>query len=139
MLRIGMVLSGKGGALPRMLPPFRMGVGGRLGHGRQWMSWITLDDLIALFLHALTTESLRGPVNAVAPNPVTNAEFTRALGAVLHRPTLFPVPAFVVRDRFRPDGRGTAAGEQSRGATSGAGKADFSFDIRRSRERWSTC
>ncbi len=100
MLRIGMVLSGKGGALPRMLLPFRMGVGGRLGDGRQWMSWITLDDLIALFLHALTTESLSGPVNAVAPTPVTNAEFTRVLGAVLHRPTLFPVPAFVVRAAF---------------------------------------
>jgi uncharacterized protein (TIGR01777 family) len=100
MLRIGLVLSGQGGALPRMLPPFRIGVGGRLGDGRQWMAWITLDDLIALFLHALTRESMRGPVNAVAPNPVTNAEFTRALGSVLHRPTPFPVPAFAVRAAF---------------------------------------
>ncbi len=100
MLRIGLVLSAQGGALPRMLPPFRMGVGGRLGSGRQWMSWITLDDLVALFLFALTNDSVRGPVNAVAPNPVTNADFTRALGAVLHRPTIFPVPAFVVRTVF---------------------------------------
>jgi uncharacterized protein len=98
--RIGVVLSGQGGALTRMLPPFRLGVGGRLGDGRQSWAWIALDDLVALFLHALTTESLRGPVNAVAPNPVTNADFTRALGAVLHRPTLFPVPAFVVRAAF---------------------------------------
>ena len=100
MLRIGVVLSGQGGALPRMLPPFRMGAGGRLGDGRQWMAWIALDDLIALFLQVLTTDSLRGPVNAVSPNPVTNAEFTRALGAVMHRPTVFPVPAFVVRAAF---------------------------------------
>jgi hypothetical protein len=99
-LRLGMVLSGDGGALPKMLPPFRMGVGGRLGNGRQWMSWITLDDVVALILYALTNESLRGPVNAVAPNPVTNADFTRALGAVLHRPAVFPVPAFAVRVAF---------------------------------------
>lgn len=100
MLRTGMVLSATGGALPRMLPPFRMGAGGRIGDGRQWMSWIALDDVVALILFALTNESLRGPLNAVAPNPVTNAEFTRVLGAVLHRPTLFPVPAFVVRTVF---------------------------------------
>jgi len=100
MMRTGLVLSGKGGALPRMLPPFRMGVGGRLGNGRQWMAWIALDDLIALFLYALTHESMRGPVNVVAPSPVTNAEFTRALGSVLQRPTPFPVPAFAVRAAF---------------------------------------
>jgi hypothetical protein len=100
MLRIGIVLSAQGGALARMLPPFRVGVGGRIGDGRQWMAWITVDDLIALFLHALKTESVRGAVNAVAPNPVTNADFTRALGAVLKRPTLFPVPAYVVRTVF---------------------------------------
>jgi uncharacterized protein len=98
--RIGMVLSGDGGALPRMLTPFRMGVGGRLGNGGHWMSWITLDDLIAFILYALGNESLSGPVNAVTPNPVTNTEFTRALGAVLHRPTVFPMPAFVVRTVF---------------------------------------
>jgi uncharacterized protein len=99
-LRFGMVLSRTGGALPRMLLPFRMGVGGRLGDGRQWMSWITLDDVVALIMHALTNQSLRGPVNAVAPLAVTNADFTRVLGAVLHRPTIFPVPAFMVRAAF---------------------------------------
>lgn len=99
-LRIAMVLSGAGGALPRMLTPFRLGLGGRIGDGRQWMSWIALDDLVALILHVLTTDSLRGPVNAVSPNPVTNAEFTRALGQALHRPTLFPMPAFAVRAAF---------------------------------------
>ena len=96
-LRIGVVLSPRGGALARMLPPFRMGAGGRIGGGRQWMSWITLDDLVGVIQHALAADSLRGPVNTVAPNPVTNAEFTRALGEALHRPTIFPLPAFMVR------------------------------------------
>jgi uncharacterized protein (TIGR01777 family) len=96
-LRFGVVLSRRGGALARMLPPFRMGAGGRIGSGRQWMSWITLEDVTGLIQHALATDSLRGPVNAVAPNPVTNAEFTRALGEALHRPTPFPLPAFMVR------------------------------------------
>ncbi len=89
--RIGMVL-GKGGALTRMLPPFRFGLGGRLGSGKQWMSWIHVQDLINLILFALTTAGLRGPVNATAPHPVTNAEFTHALAAVLHRPAIFFVP-----------------------------------------------
>jgi uncharacterized protein (TIGR01777 family) len=99
-LRIGLVLSAKGGALPRMLPPFRLGAGGRIGTGRQYVSWIDLDDLVGIFLRALSDESLRGAVNAVAPNPVTNAEFTRALGAVLHRPTIFPMPAAAARLAF---------------------------------------
>jgi uncharacterized protein (TIGR01777 family) len=80
-----------------MLLPFRLGLGGRIGSGRQFMSWITLDDLLEVILHALQTEGLRGPVNAVAPNPVTNLEFARTLGRVLLRPTLFPVPAFAAR------------------------------------------
>jgi uncharacterized protein (TIGR01777 family) len=96
-LRIGVVLSTRGGALAQMLPPFRMGAGGRIGSGRQWMSWITLDDLVGVIQHALAIDSLRGPVNTVAPNPVTNAEFTRTLGEALHRPTIFPLPAFMVR------------------------------------------
>jgi uncharacterized protein (TIGR01777 family) len=100
LLRFGVVLSPRGGALARMLPPFRMGAGGRIGSGRQWMSWITLEDLVAIIEHALRTESLRGPVNTVAPNPVTNAEFTGTLGTVLHRPTVFPLPAFMVRLMF---------------------------------------
>jgi uncharacterized protein len=96
-LRFGVVLSARGGALARMLPPFRMGVGGRIGGGRQWMSWIALDDVLGVIQHALVSESLRGPVNTVAPQPVTNAEFTRAIGEVLHRPTIFPLPALMVR------------------------------------------
>jgi len=96
-LRFGVVLSPQGGALGRMLLPFRMGAGGRIGSGRQWMSWITLDDVVGVIQHALATESLRGPVNTVAPHPATNAEFTGALGQVLHRPTIFPLPARMVR------------------------------------------
>jgi len=96
-LRIGVVLSPKGGALSRMLPPFRAGVGGVLGSGKQYVSWVALDDLTGIVLHALAREALRGPVNAVAPRPVTNREFTEALGSVLSRPTLFPVPAFALR------------------------------------------
>lgn len=96
-VRTGIVLSPRGGALARMLTPFRLGVGGRVGSGRQWWSWIAMDDLLEVFRFALTTESVRGPVNAVAPNPLTNAEFTKVLGRVLHRPTVFPVPAFVLK------------------------------------------
>ena len=96
-LRFGMVLTPAGGALATMLLPFRLGLGGRFGNGRQFMSWIALDDLLEAVRHALTTEGLRGPVNVVAPNPVTNLEFTRTLGWVLGRPTLFPVPAFAAR------------------------------------------
>jgi len=96
-LRIGMVLSPKGGALPRMLPLFRAGLGGVIGSGRQYISWIALDDLPTILLHALQHVILRGPVNAVAPRPVTNREFTEALGKVLSRPTPLPVPAFAIR------------------------------------------
>ena len=96
-LRIGVVLSAEGGALPKMLTPFKLGVGGRVGSGRQYMSWITLDDLVAVIRRAIEDESLRGAVNAVAPRPVTNAEFTKALGHVLGRPTIFAVPAFAAR------------------------------------------
>jgi len=91
------VLSAKGGALKKMLPPFRMGIGGRLGSGTQWMSWISLDDAVGALRHALATPSLEGPMNAVSPNPVRNAEFTKTLGKVLHRPTIFPLPAFAAR------------------------------------------
>lgn len=99
-LRIGIVLSQKGGALAQMLLPFKLGVGGVLGSGDQQMSWITLDDLLAITLHSLTDDSIRGPVNAVTPYPVTNREFTKTLGAVLRRPTVLPVPAFAVRLLF---------------------------------------
>jgi uncharacterized protein len=96
-LRIGMVLSPKGGTLSRMLPLFRAGMGGVFGSGRQYVSWIALDDLSLILLHALQRGDLSGPVNAVAPRPVTNREFTEALGKVLSRPTPLPVPAFALR------------------------------------------
>lgn len=96
-LRIGLVLAKKGGALAKMLLPFRMGFGGRLGSGDQWMSWVALDDLVRAVEHALMNESLRGPVNVVAPGAVTNREFTKVLGRVLHRPTFCPVPGPIAR------------------------------------------
>ncbi len=97
MLRFGVILAAHGGALERMLLPFRLGLGGRLGTGSQWMSWLTLSDAVGLIRYALDTPDVSGPVNAVAPNAVTNAEFTKALGKVLRRPTLFPAPAFALR------------------------------------------
>ncbi|MDQ3373971.1 MAG: TIGR01777 family oxidoreductase [Acidobacteriota bacterium] len=96
-LRIGVVLAKDGGALEKMLMPFKFGVGGTIGSGKQWMSWIALDDLIKLIHFALENETLRGAVNAVAPNPVTNEEFTKTLGKALHRPTILPVPEFAVK------------------------------------------
>ena len=98
--RFGIILDKEGGALAKMLPPFHMGVGGRIGDGKQWMSWIALDDVIGGLRLAITNQTLHGPVNFVAPNPVTNAEFTKALGKALSRPTLFPIPAFGVRMAF---------------------------------------
>lgn len=99
-LRAGVAISPAGGALGQMLLPFKIGIGGRLGGGRQYFSWIDLDDLVALIVHAIYDDSLRGPVNAVAPNVVTNATFTDVLGRVLGRPTLIPVPAFAVKAAF---------------------------------------
>lgn len=99
-LRFGVILHPSGGALKTMLLPFRIGVGGRLGHGGQFMSWVALDDAIAAVLHALRSPDLHGPVNVVAPEPVTNADFTRALGAALRRPTVLPMPAFAARLAF---------------------------------------
>jgi uncharacterized protein (TIGR01777 family) len=96
-LRIGMVLSGLGGALPALVRPFRLGLGGPLGDGRQYMSWIALEDLVGAITHAIVRDELGGPINAVAPHAVTNAEFTRTLGRVLRRPTLLPAPAFALR------------------------------------------
>ncbi len=96
-LRIGFVLSKAGGGLAAMLPPFKLGVGGRVGSGRQYLSWIAIDDVVGAIAHAVLTSSLHGPVNAVAPNAVTNREFTKALGSVLGRPTIFPLPVFAAR------------------------------------------
>jgi uncharacterized protein (TIGR01777 family) len=98
-VRTGLVLAAGGGALVRMLPPFRMGVGGRLGSGQQWMSWIHLEDLVGLFQFAVERQ-VRGPLNAVAPHPVTNSDFTRELARALRRPALFPVPGFALRLLF---------------------------------------
>jgi uncharacterized protein len=98
--RFGIILDKDGGALKKMLPPFKMGLGGRIGDGKQWMSWIGLDDVVGAIKFALTNDALQGPVNFVAPNPVRNAEFTKTLGRVLSRPTLFPIPAFGVRLAF---------------------------------------
>lgn len=97
LLRIGVVLSPAGGALAKMLFPFKLGVGGIIGSGQQYMSWIGLDDTVGAIHHALAQGTVQGPVNAVAPYPVTNREFTKALGRVLGRPTLFPLPAFAAR------------------------------------------
>ena len=99
-LRFGVVLSAAGGALATMLPPFRFGFGGPVGSGEQYMSWIAIDDAIGAVLHALLTPTLSGAVNAVAPNPVTNAEFAKTLGRVVSRPAFLPLPAFAVRLAF---------------------------------------
>jgi uncharacterized protein (TIGR01777 family) len=99
-LRFGVVLSASGGALTKMLMPFKLGAGGRIGSGEQYMSWIALDDVTGAILHALAHEELEGAVNVVAPRPVTNAEFTKTLGGVLGRPTIFAVPAFAARLAF---------------------------------------
>jgi uncharacterized protein (TIGR01777 family) len=99
-LRIGVVLSAKGGALAKMITPFKLGMGGKVGDGRQYMSWITLDDTVAVIRRAITDETLHGPVNVVAPNPVTNEEFTKALGHALGRPTFLSMPAFAARLAF---------------------------------------
>ncbi|HEX4622724.1 MAG TPA: TIGR01777 family oxidoreductase, partial [Myxococcaceae bacterium] len=95
--RIGIVLHPEGGALGKMLTPFRMGVGGRLGSGEQYMSWIHRADLLSLFLFALDHDALSGPINATAPQPVTNAEFTRALAHALHRPAVMAAPGFAIK------------------------------------------
>ena len=98
--RFGIILDDQGGALAKMLTPFRMGIGGRVGNGKQWMSWIALDDVVSGLKFLIGETSTRGPVNFVAPNPVNNAEFTKTLGRVLSRPTLFPVPEFGARLAF---------------------------------------
>ncbi len=96
-LRTGIVLSTAGGALKKMLLPFRLGIGGNVGNGQQWMSWVDLQDVTAAILHILKTDSIRGPVNMTSPNPVTNAEFTKTLASVLSRPAVFPMPTYAAR------------------------------------------
>lgn len=111
-MRIGVVMSAQGGALPKMLTPFRLGLGGRLGNGRQWSAWVSARDVAGAIQHVLDHESLSGPVNIVAPNPVTNAEFTRSLASVLKRPAIFPMPAFAVRLIFGEMGEELFLGSQ---------------------------
>lgn len=100
LLRTGIVLSTKGGALAKQLPIFKLGLGGRLGDGEQWLSWIHIDDEVGAIRHALDTAGVVGPLNATAPNPVTNAEFTKALGRALHRPAVLAVPGFALKTAF---------------------------------------
>jgi uncharacterized protein (TIGR01777 family) len=98
-LRTGVVLGANGGALARMLPPFKAGMGGKLGHGDQWMSWVHLDDLVGIIQHAIQNP-MRGPINGTAPNPVKNTDFTKMLGHALGRPALVPLPAFTLKFMF---------------------------------------
>ena len=97
ILRFAVILSAKGGALARMVLPFKLGAGGRLGSGQQWMSWVGLEDVVEIARAAISREQMRGPVNVAAPGPVQNVEFTRVLARVLHRPAIFPAPAFALR------------------------------------------
>jgi uncharacterized protein (TIGR01777 family) len=97
LARFGIILAKHGGALPKMILPFKFGLGGKIGSGKQWMSWIVLEDVVETLGFALVKNELRGPINVVAPNPVTNAEFTKELAMALHRPRLFPAPAFALK------------------------------------------
>ncbi|MFU8848425.1 MAG: TIGR01777 family oxidoreductase [Opitutales bacterium] len=106
-VRTGVVLSPEGGALAKLLPPFKAGLGGKVGTGSQRMSWISLQDLVRVYLDCLEQEALNGPLNAVAPKAVTNLEFTKAIGSVLHRPAVLPLPAFAVKAMFGEMGRET--------------------------------
>ena len=127
-LRTGLVLSPAGGALGTMLLPFKMGIGGRLGTGRQYVSWIDHDDLVALIFHAITTPALRGPVNATAPHPVPNATFTTILGRALRRPTLLPVPSLAVKGMFGEMGTALLL-EGARVIPQAAAQSGFRFDF----------
>jgi uncharacterized protein (TIGR01777 family) len=100
ILRVGVVLGRGGGALAKMLPPFKLGAGGRIGSGRQWLSWVALDDVVRAINWVITEEDVRGVFNITAPTPVTNRDFTRALGRALHRPAIVPIPAFAMRVLF---------------------------------------
>lgn len=110
--RIGVVLASNGGAMSRLLPFFRTGVGGPIGDGRQWMSWISMRDLVRAFQHLLENSSIQGAVNLVAPTAVQNAEFTKALGHVLNRPAVVPVPAFALKLAYGAMAEGTILASQ---------------------------
>jgi uncharacterized protein (TIGR01777 family) len=125
-LRIGIVLGPEGGALARMVPPFRMGLGGRLGSGAQWMSWIHVEDLVDLIRFALVSEDVAGPLNAVAPNPVRNSEFAAILGKTLRRPAAVPTPAAALKLLFGQMAEEVLLASQ-RVLPQAAGQAGFSF------------
>lgn len=127
-IRIGVVLSTRGGALAQMLTPFRFGLGGVVGSGRQYMSWIALDDIVNAILFCIENDTLSGPVNGMAPNPATNRDFTKALGKVLRRPTLFPLPAFAVRALFGEMGNALLLAS-TRGHPTRLLEAGFRFDF----------
>jgi len=127
-LRIGVVLAKDGGALEKMLTPFKFGVGGKIGSGKQYMSWITLDDLIRMIDFVLENENLRGAFNAVAPNPARNEEFTKTLGKVLNRPTFLPVPEFAIKTLFGEMGE-TLILEGARVVPQKLQDAGFEFDF----------
>jgi uncharacterized protein len=112
LLRTGIVLSAKGGALGAMLLPFKLGLGGRTGDGRQWMSWIDMQDMVGAIHHILKTDLLQGPINMVAPKPVRNAEFAATLASVLSRPAVFPMPAFAAKALFGEMGEELLLGSQ---------------------------
>jgi uncharacterized protein (TIGR01777 family) len=97
LARFGIILARDGGALPKMMLPFKIGVGGKLGSGQQWMSWVTLEDVVGILRLAIENGSIRGAVNIVSPQPLQNAEFTKVLAKAMHRPALFPAPAFALR------------------------------------------
>jgi uncharacterized protein len=111
-IRTGVVLSPKGGALGKMLTPFKFGLGGRVGSGQQWMSWIDVQDWVGGLHHILKSDLLQGPVNMIAPKPVTNAEFTKTLASALHRPAIFPMPEFAVKLAFGEMGETVLLGSQ---------------------------
>lgn len=123
--RTGVVLSPNGGALAKMLLPFKAGAGGPIAGGRQWMSWIGIDDAVGGLVHAVCAANVKGPLNLVAPNPVTNGEFVRTLGAVLSRPAIVPLPAFAVRLAFGEMGEATLLPSQ-RVVSAGLEQAGFS-------------
>ena len=111
-LRTGIVLSPKGGALGAMLVPFNLGLGGRTGDGRQWMSWIDVHDMVGAIEHILKNDGMRGPINMVAPAPLRNAEFAKTLASVLGRPAIFPMPAFAAKLAFGEMGEELLLGSQ---------------------------
>ena len=128
LLRTGIVTSARGGALERLRLPFSLGLGGPIGGGRQWQSWIDLDDLIGVIHHAIHCDALRGPVNAVAPEPVRQAEFARTLASVLRRPSLLPLPAAIVRAVFGEFGREALLASQ-RVSSTRLRESGFEFDF----------